>query len=88
MVVEPAEAKKYAEQHGLDTNDLKHVVESAEFNKVVMDDIIRLAADNKLSSLEKPKSIHLTLDAFTIENDIITPTFKLKRNVAKKVYQE
>lgn len=51
------------------------------------DDLLRIAAENKLSSLEKPKAIHLTLDPFTIENDIITPTFKLKRNVAKKVYQ-
>jgi long-chain acyl-CoA synthetase len=53
----------------------------------VNDDLLRLAGENKLSSLEKPKAIHLTLDPFTIENDIITPTFKLKRNVAKKVYQ-
>ena len=51
-----------------------------------MDDMLRLAKENKLSGLEKPKEIFLTLDLFTIENDILTPTFKLKRNVAKKVY--
>jgi long-chain acyl-CoA synthetase len=63
------------------------VIDSEDFRKVVNEDLLRLAAENKLSSLEKPKAIHLTLDPFTTENDIITPTFKLKRNVAKKVYQ-
>ena len=51
-----------------------------------MDDMIRLAQENKLSGLEKPKEIFLTPDLFTVENDILTPTFKLKRNSAKKVF--
>jgi long-chain acyl-CoA synthetase len=63
------------------------VIDSEDFRKVVNDDLLKLAGENKLSSLEKPKAIHLTLDPFTIENDMITPTFKLKRNIAKKVYQ-
>jgi len=25
---------------------------------------------------------------WTVENDMVTPTFKLKRNIAKKKYQE
>jgi long-subunit acyl-CoA synthetase (AMP-forming) len=28
------------------------------------------------------------LEAFSVENDMLTPTMKLKRNVAKKVYDE
>ena len=41
----------------------------------------------KLNSLEKPKEIFIATEAFSVENDILTPTFKLKRNVGKKVYQ-
>ena len=26
-------------------------------------------------------------DAFTVDNDLLTPTFKLKRNIAKNVFQ-
>ena len=48
----------------------------------------KLAADNKLNSLEKIKYIHLTDDAFSQENDILTPSMKIKRNIAKKVYQK
>ena len=53
-----------------------------------MEDIVRLAKENNLTGLEKPKDIYLTSDAFSIENDQLTPTFKLKRNIAKKAYQE
>jgi long-chain acyl-CoA synthetase len=53
-----------------------------------MEDMTRLGKENKLSSLEKPKDIYLSSDAFSIENDQLTPTFKLKRNVAQKAYQE
>ena len=47
----------------------------------------RIAVENKLSSLEKPKDIYLTLEAFSIENNILTPTFKLKRNIGREVYK-
>ena len=46
------------------------------------------AREYNLTSLEKIKYVHLHSEPFTVENDIITPTFKIKRNVAKKVFQE
>jgi long-chain acyl-CoA synthetase len=52
-----------------------------------MDEMNRIAVENKLSSLEKPKDIFLTLEAFSIENNILTPTFKLKRNIGREVYK-
>lgn len=61
--------------------------DQAEYQKVVLDSINEVAKAKKFSSLEKPKEIYLTADAFTVENDILTPTFKMKRNVGKKVYQ-
>jgi long-subunit acyl-CoA synthetase (AMP-forming) len=45
--------------------------------------VLRLAKENNFNSLEKPKQIMLLKDPFTVESDILTPTFKLKRNVAK-----
>jgi long-chain acyl-CoA synthetase len=53
-----------------------------------MEDLEALGKSNKLSSLEKPKDILLTTDPFSIENNILTPTFKLKRNVGRDVYKK
>ena len=52
-----------------------------------MADMNRLAVENKLSSLEKPKGVHLSAVLFSPENDTLTPTFKLKRHQAAAMYQ-
>ena len=57
-----------------------------EYAKLVIDSINEVAKEKKFSSLEKPKEIYLTKEPFSIENDILTPTLKLKRNIGKKVY--
>jgi len=61
--------------------------QNPEFKKVIMAEIQSLGVLRKLNSLEKPKEIHLASEPFSVENDILTPTFKLKRNIGKKLYQ-
>ena len=72
---------------GKDSEDLNSVIQDSVFKKFIMDDMNRIAVENKLSGLEKPKDICLTLDAFSIENNMLTPTFKLKRNIGREVYR-
>lgn len=82
---EPA-LEKWAKEHD---KDAKAVYENQEeYSKLIIDSINEIAKASKFSSLEKPKAIFLTNDPFSIENDMLTPTFKMKRNVAKKVYQD
>jgi Lon protease-like protein len=40
-----------------------------------------------LKGFEMVKDIRLEATLFSVENDLLTPTFKLKRNVAKQRYQ-
>ena len=58
-----------------------------EFKKVVFDDISRVAKAAKLHGFERPKAIALDSELWTVENEVLTPTFKLKRNFAKQKYQ-
>jgi long-chain acyl-CoA synthetase len=58
-----------------------------EFRKIILDEIGQISAANKLSGLEKPKDIYLTADAFSIENNLLTPTFKLKRNIGREYFK-
>jgi long-chain acyl-CoA synthetase len=52
-----------------------------------MQDINQLKIENKMTSLEVPKDIYITSDGFTMENNLLTPTFKLKRNIAREYYR-
>jgi long-chain acyl-CoA synthetase len=47
-----------------------------------------LAKENHLTSLEKIKLIHLVREPFTVDNDLMTPTFKIKRNIAKERFKK
>lgn len=67
---------------------MAEVIASEELNKLIFDELDTLGRSMKLSGLERPKAIYLTADPFSIENEILTPTMKLKRNVGRKVYQE
>ncbi|KAI7866016.1 hypothetical protein BDF14DRAFT_1969621 [Spinellus fusiger] len=46
------------------------------------------AKESDLKGFEQIRAVYLTADEFTIDNDLLTPTFKLKREIAKKVYQK
>jgi len=50
--------------------------------------MLRLATENKLSSLEKPKQFVLCPELYSQENGALTATFKLKRNVALQLRQQ
>ena len=50
--------------------------------------MLRLATENKLSSLEKPKQFCLCHELYSQENGALTATFKLKRNVALQLRQQ
>lgn len=88
VVLDEAKAKDWIVGQGLPqgTEMTDEVMESMK--KDVLADMDRLAKANNFSGLEKIKKVHLTMDAFTIENDLLTPTMKLKRNIAKKVFAD
>ena len=87
-VAEPSQVKKWAAEKEIAFDSLENFCENEDLKKTILNDLLELAKSNKFSGLEKIKKIHLTADPFTIESDILTPTLKIKRNIAKKVFQE
>lgn len=81
VVVDEIAAKKWCDDNG--KADVGEACASEDYNKVILDDMARLCKENNCTGLERPKKIYLTSDPFSIENDMLTPTFKLKRNIAK-----
>ena len=86
IVPEMEKSKEWATENGKDWQAALRD-QDADLKKLIMEEITSLGTLRKLNSLEKPKEIFIASDPFSVENDILTPTFKLKRNVGQKVYQ-
>lgn len=84
IIVVPSQA----EVNKFQASGATDVLNNSDFKKLVLDDINRLLTNNHCTSLEKPKNIHLMAEPFSIENDILTPTYKIKRNAAKLHFQK
>lgn len=52
-----------------------------------MEEINRLAQVKQLSSLEKPGDVIIGSVAFSADNSCLTPSMKLKRHEAAKLYK-
>eukprot|EP00826_Nyctotherus_ovalis_P023874 TRINITY_DN1837_c0_g1_i5.p1 TRINITY_DN1837_c0_g1~~TRINITY_DN1837_c0_g1_i5.p1 ORF type:complete len:589 (+),score=129.94 TRINITY_DN1837_c0_g1_i5:614-2380(+) len=61
---------------------------NSELNAAILRDLTGLGREKKLLGFELMKKIHLTPKQFTIENGSLTPTLKVKRSVAKHMYED
>ncbi|KAI8067844.1 hypothetical protein BC940DRAFT_300590 [Gongronella butleri] len=55
--------------------------------KLVMADLVKSGRKAGLNGFEIPKAVYLEAEPFSMENGLLTPTFKLKRPEARKYYQ-
>lgn len=53
-----------------------------------MKDLDHIAERKKLQGFERIKGIMLATEPFTVENDLLTPTLKLKRSEAAKALRK
>ncbi|KAF9961737.1 Long chain acyl-CoA synthetase 7 peroxisomal [Mortierella alpina] len=54
--------------------------------ETLIEELKEFGRENDLKGFEILKNIHVTAEQFSIENDLLTPTFKLKRHTAKEKY--
>lgn len=81
IVVDPDRLKAWCKETSKENN--AELLVSDDLKQIVLEDLCKLAKVNKLSGLEKPKQLALLSEPFSQDNDLLTPTQKLKRNVAK-----
>jgi len=78
----------WAEEKGIKDTDHESLCQNPEVKKLISQNIKEIASSSKLHGFEVPRAFHLTSEAFSVENDLLTPTFKLKRPQAKAKYGE
>ena len=74
FVLDPENLKKWAEEKGLPVDDA--LTKNKELIETLYADLLDLAAANKFNGLEKPKQLVLLREPFSVENDMLTPSFK------------
>lgn len=78
---------KWAQENGIE-GDFATLCGKPEVKEAIMEDMAKQAKEGKLLGFEKIKALHVDPELWSVENGLLTPTFKLKRNVAKKHYAE
>mgnify|MGYP000123770966 CR=1 FL=1 len=71
----------------LDHKDLDSVCSSEVAKKLILDSMNELATANKFNGLERVKKVHLHSEEFSIEGGLLTPSMKVKRNIAAKQFR-
>jgi len=85
VVPDQERAEEWAKQNNLSAKK-EELYNNQKFIDFVFQDITNIAKAAKLRGFEFVKKIKLLTEEFSIENDLLTPTFKLKRPQLKKRY--
>lgn len=86
IVPRPDTAKKWAEAKGLNLT-YEQICANNDFKLDILRDLEKVGKEAKRNGLEMIKNAHLTPAQFSIENDTMTPTQKIKRYQAGKMYE-
>lgn len=84
--LEEKDALREAKEKGLTLSTLKDLTSSKDFNKLMIEALKNTAVNNGLKGFERINRVYFDEKPFA-DNDLVTTTFKLKRNEAKTHYQ-
>jgi len=71
-----------------DTEAIDKILKDPKAKDAVLSAMSKTAKKAGLNGFEMVKAVHLTLDPFTVENNLLTPTFKVRRRDAAALYKE
>jgi len=85
VTLDPDNAKAYAAENGIKFNKFEELLENPKIIKLINDEV---AEKNKnFAKFEQIKKVTLVPE-FTIDNKMMTPTFKVKKNIAFDQYKD
>ncbi|XP_026190159.1 long chain acyl-CoA synthetase 7, peroxisomal [Cyclospora cayetanensis] len=64
------------------------LIQDSQLQQAIYEDMQQVGKKQGLKGFELARKIHLRAEQFTVENGLLTPTFKLKRHYAKEVFAD
>lgn len=86
--VDPDVLKAWAAAEGIKYEDLGQLCNDPRARAAVLADMDALGRAAQLRGFEFAKAVTLVLEPFTMENGLLTPTFKIKRPQAKEYFAQ
>lgn len=86
VAVEPDVLRAWAESEGIKYEDLKQLCADPRARAAVLADMDDIGKQAQLRGFEFAKAVTLVSEPFTMENGLLTPTFKVKRPQAKAYF--
>lgn len=72
---------------GLANASFADICKNASIKDIIIKEVHKMAKKSGLHGFEIPKAIFLDHEPFSVENGLLTPTFKLKRQQARDKYE-
>ena len=73
---------------GVNKDNYKNYFENEELKNDIINIMDKFGREKNLMGFELPKKVYLVKEPFSIENEIMTPTMKLRRHFAKKFFEK
>ena len=85
VTLDPDNIAEYAQENGIVFSSVDDLIDNEKVIRLIDDEVMR--KNSELPSFETIKKVTI-LPEFTIENSMLTPTFKVKKNVVAKQYKD
>ncbi|KAL4239229.1 hypothetical protein ACF0H5_000046 [Mactra antiquata] len=87
VVPDPETLPGFAKEKFNLSGEMSELCQNADIKKAILDDMTSVGKKGGLASFEQTKDIYLHPDLFSVENGLLTPTFKAKRNELKVYFK-
>uniref|UniRef100_A0AAY4D4J5 Arachidonate--CoA ligase n=1 Tax=Denticeps clupeoides TaxID=299321 RepID=A0AAY4D4J5_9TELE len=87
IVPDPDTLPAWAKKRGL-PGSFQELCRNQDVKKVILEDIVRLGKEGGLKSFEQVKDVALHSEMFSVQNGLLTPTFKAKRADLRNAFRQ